>query len=240
MADTLIKCEDLTLGYDKIIAENISFELKAGDYLCVVGANGAGKSTLIKSVAGLRKVTKGNIIFSDGITRKEIGFLPQQTEAQKDFPASVWEIVLSGCQTRKGLRPFYNKAERASVRENMELMGISELAKRSYRSLSGGQQQRVLLARAMCAAQKLIILDEPVTGLDPVVTEQMYSLIEKLNKKGMAVLMVSHDIRAAVKYASHILHIGETSFFGTTEEYLKSDTGRKFIETGSSAAQLQA
>jgi zinc transport system ATP-binding protein len=148
---------------------------------------------------------------------------------QKDFPASVREIVLSGCQARMGLRPFYSKAEKQLAAENMERMDISDLADRCYRDLSGGQQQRVLLARALCATRKVLLLDEPVSGLDPKVTAEMYSLIQKINKEGVTVIMISHDIAAAVKYADHILHIGSSLFFGTKEAYLKSKEGRLFL-----------
>lgn len=219
-----LTCQNLTLKYDgRVILEDLNFTVRAGDYLCIVGENGSGKSTLMKTILGLHTEYEGNMETGDGLLVSEIGYLPQQTNVQRDFPASVREIVLSGCQGRCGFRPFYTKEEKNLARRNMGRMGILEFEKRCYRELSGGQMQRVLLARALCATQKALLLDEPVSGLDPKVTVEMYQLIARLNRDdGITILMVSHDIAAAVKYASHILHIGETVFFGTKQEYLAS------------------
>lgn len=220
----LLTCRNVTLGYDnKKIAENINFEVSAGDYLCIVGENGSGKSTLMKTILGLTSPISGEITLGDGLKVNEIGYLPQQTEIQKDFPASVIEIVRSGCLNKSGFRPFYNKEEKKNALHNMEKMGISDLAHRCYSELSGGQQQRVLLARALCAAGKILLLDEPVAGLDPKVTAEMYDLIQTLNQEGITIIMISHDIAAAIKYATHILHVGQTPlFWGTKSDYLKS------------------
>ncbi len=217
-----LTCQNLCVGYDgKPVLQDLSFQVFAGDYLCVVGENGSGKSTLMKTILGLQPPVSGRILTGDGLRKNEIGYLPQQTMVQKDFPASVREIVLSGCQGRCGSRPFYNKEEKQLALDAMDKMQITQLAKRCYRELSGGQQQRVLLARALCATQKMLLLDEPVSGLDPKVTAEMYALIEKLNcEDGITVIMISHDIAAAVQYASHILHIGDTVFFGTKDAYL--------------------
>lgn len=215
-----LKCENLKLGYNsKVVAENISFEVNKGDYLCIVGENGSGKSTLMKTLLHLIKPLSGTIETVDGVLADEIGYLPQQTEVQRDFPASVKEIVLSGCQSRCGRRPFYNKAEKQLALDAMDKMGISNLAKKCYRELSGGQQQRTLLARAFCATQKMLLLDEPVTGLDPIATEEMYSLIKNLNDNGITIIMISHDVDAALKYATHVLHIGKEVFFGKVGDY---------------------
>ena len=223
-------CQDLCVGYDgKAVLQDLNFAVFSGDYLCIVGENGSGKSTLMKTILGLQQPVRGRILTLDGLRKNEIGYLPQQTIVQKDFPASVREIVLSGCQGRCGSRPFYNKEEKQLAADAMEKMQIAQLAKRCYRELSGGQQQRVLLARALCATRKMLLLDEPVSGLDPKVTAEMYTLIEKLNREdGTTVIMISHDIAAAVKYASHILHIGDAVFFGTKTEYLQSPQGRLF------------
>ena len=214
--------QNLCVGYDgKSVLQDLDFEVFAGDYLCIVGENGSGKSTLMKTILGLLSPISGRILTGDGLRKNEIGYLPQQTIVQKDFPASVREIVLSGCQGRCGSRPFYNKEEKQLALDAMDKMQITQLAKRCYRELSGGQQQRVLLARSLCATQKMLLLDEPVSGLDPKVTAEMYALIEKLNcEDGITVIMISHDIAAAVQYASHILHIGDTVFFGTKDAYL--------------------
>ncbi len=225
-----ITVRNLSLGYDgRIIAEGLDFTVNAGDYLCIVGENGSGKTTLMKTMLRLREPAAGQILIGDGLKKNEIGYLPQQTDVQKDFPASVREVVLSGCRGRCGLRPFYGREEKRLAEESMRRMGIAELAKRCYRELSGGQQQRVLLARALCATGKILLLDEPVSGLDPNATAEMYGLIEGLNKDGVAVVMISHDIAAAVRYASHILQLGAGVFFGTREEYLKSDAGKIFL-----------
>ena len=226
-----ISCKALTIGYDsKIVVEDLNFEVNTGDYLCIVGENGAGKSTLMKTLLNLQKPIRGTITTGDGLKVGQIGYLSQQTAIQKDFPASVREIVLSGCQVKCGIRPFYNSAEKKLAEENMDKMGVLSMAKRSYRELSGGQQQRVLLARALCAAGKVLLLDEPVSGLDPKVTADMYNLIGALNSEGVTIIMISHDINAAIKYADHILHIGKPLFFGTTAEYLESRIYKGFIE----------
>ncbi len=225
-----ISCENLTLGYDgREILQGLNFTVHAGDYLCIVGENGSGKTTLMKTLLGLHNPMGGTITFGDGLQKNEIGYLPQQTVVQRDFPASVEEIVLSGCQGRCGLRPFYNKAEKQLAKDAMAKMELQGFEKRCYRQLSGGQQQRVLLARALCATQKVLLLDEPVSGLDPHVTSELYKVIHQLNKNdGITIIMISHDLSAATRYASHILHIGKHLFFGTRDEYLKSEIGQRF------------
>jgi zinc transport system ATP-binding protein len=219
-----IKCKNLVLGYEgTTVAENISFEINKGDYLCIVGENGAGKSTLMKTLLGLTPLMGGNIEYGEGLASHEIGYLPQQTYVQRDFPASVWEIVLSGTLSKNRKHPFFGNENKKLAEENMKRMDIWNLKKDCYRNLSGGQQQRVLLARALCASSKLLVLDEPVTGLDPKVTLEFYQLIKKLNDEGLTIVMVSHDINAAVEYASHILHVEkEQSFIGTTKQYMES------------------
>ena len=232
----LLYVKGLSVGYDsQAIVEDLNFSVNEGDYLCIVGENGSGKSTLMRTLLGLQPPLKGEIQFGEGLTTRNIGYLPQQTLIQKDFPASVREIVLSGCLGRRGLAPFYTKADKLHVKKNMERMRITELENAPYRELSGGQQQRVLLARALCAAEKILLLDEPVTGLDPKVTFHMYELIKELNGDGITIIMISHDILAAVQYASHILHIGNEVFFGTTQEYLQSSMGRVFLQQNAQA-----
>ncbi|MBO5305731.1 MAG: ABC transporter ATP-binding protein [Clostridia bacterium] len=227
-------CQNLSFGYDgHMILDDLNFKVESGDYLCIVGENGSGKTTLMKTLLGLHAPLGGEVITGDGLKHSEIGYLPQQTATQRDFPASVFEIVLSGCLGRCGIRPFYNKSEKALARANIERLGLAGLSDKCYRELSGGQQQRVLLARALCATQKLLLLDEPAAGLDPMVTGEMYRLIAELNEKdGITIVMISHDVSAALKYASHILHIGKKIFFGTKEEYLKSDVGSGFAMAG--------
>lgn len=229
-----IVCKDVTLGYEgRIISQDINFTVNPGDYLCIVGENGVGKSSLMKTLLNLRKPFGGEIIRGDGIKEYEIGYLPQQTVVQKDFPASVWEVALSGCLNRCGLRPFYSATEKKLCMENLSRMGIADLKNACYRDLSGGQQQRVLLARALCAARKILLLDEPVAGLDPRVTVELYELIKSLNKEGITIIMVSHDIQAAVKYATHILHMdNKPAFFGKTADYLESDVYKAFMGKG--------
>jgi zinc transport system ATP-binding protein len=223
---SLITVKDLTIGYDaSVLVKDINFCVEEGDYLCIVGENGAGKSTLMKTLLGLIKPLSGDIIQGDGLLKNEIGYLPQQTEVQRDFPASVTEVVMSGFSGKMGFRPFYSRKEKETARKNMERMGIYNIRKRCYRELSGGQQQRVLLARALCSTSRLLLLDEPVAGLDPKVTEDMYNLIAELNKEGTAIIMISHDINAALCYAKHVLHVGNRIFYGTKEEYLKKENG---------------
>lgn len=221
----LLACQDLTLGYDgKEILSGLNFKINSGDYLCIVGENGSGKTTLMRTILGLQPPISGKVVVGEGFQKNEIGYLPQQTDVQKDFPASVWEIVLSGCQGRCGFRPFYSKEEKQLALDNMERLGITALKKQCYRELSGGQQQRVLLARALCATRKILLLDEPVSGLDPKVTADLYRIIQKLNEEGTTIIMISHDIDAALLYASHILHIGKDVFFGTRDAYLKQSS----------------
>lgn len=221
---TRLSCHDLVLGYEQnIIVQNLNFSLEEEDYLCIIGENGTGKSTLMKGILGLHPPLSGNIVWGAGLSQRDVGYLPQQTAAQKDFPASVEEIVRSGCQARCGLRPFYNKAEKKLAEEKMERMHITQFRKRPYRALSGGQQQRVLLARALCASQKILLLDEPVSGLDPKVTAELYETIADLHKDGMSILMISHDMESAIAYSTKILQLGQPGFFGTKEEYLKKE-----------------
>ncbi len=229
-----LSCENVSLGYEgTVVTKNLTFSVSSGDYLCIVGENGSGKSTLIKALLHLKAPISGKITLGDGLKQKEIGYLPQQTIVQRDFPASVQEIVLSGCLNRCGLRPFYSHAEKKLAEKNMEKLGITDLKRECYRFLSGGQQQRVLLARALCATQKMLLLDEPVTGLDPKAAAEMYELVAQINREDkITVIMVSHDMGAALRYSTHILHVGqEPLFFGTKEDYLKSDIGRTFITT---------
>lgn len=229
----IFECKDVTLGYEnKVVAKNLNFKIDQGDYLCVVGENGTGKSTLIKTLLGLIKPLNGEVIANvQGKNHKGVGYLPQQTQAQKDFPASVWEVVLSGVLNNDHRCPFYNKKDKAEAEKNMEKLNILDLKKRCYRELSGGQQQRVLLARALCATDSVLILDEPVTGLDPAASMEFYETIKDLNKKGnVTIIMVSHDIKNALNYATHILHLEqENDFFGTVEEYKKSNVSNMFL-----------
>ncbi len=232
MSEQII-CRNAALGYeDGIVTEGLDFTVSTGDYLCILGENGSGKSTLIKALLGLKHQVSGEIKWCSGFSAGEIGYLPQQTPVQRDFPASVKEIVQSGCLSKTGLRPFYNKEEKKLCASTMKLLGIDDLADKCYRELSGGQQQRVLLARALCATRKMLLLDEPVTGLDPKAQNEMYELIAKLNKQGITIIMVSHDIHAAVQYASHILHISKKQlFFGKKSDYLKTSIGKSFLDS---------
>lgn len=229
----IFECKDVTLGYEnKVVAKNLNFKIDQGDYLCVVGENGTGKSTLIKTLLGLIKPLNGEVIANvQEKNHKGVGYLPQQTQAQKDFPASVWEVVLSGVLNNDHRCPFYNKKDKAEAEKNMEKLNILDLKKRCYRELSGGQQQRVLLARALCATDSVLILDEPVTGLDPAASMEFYETIKDLNKKeNVTIIMVSHDIKNALNYATHILHLEqENDFFGTVEEYKKSNVSNMFL-----------
>lgn len=218
-------CEKLTLGYEgKIVCTEVSFQVNEGDYLCIVGENGSGKSTLVKAISGLVKLMGGKVTYGQGLTSKEIGYLPQHTEIQRDFPASVIEIVMSGFLGQMGILPFYSKEQKTRATAIMDKLGISQIRNKCYRDLSGGQQQRVLLARALCATSKMLVLDEPVSGLDPLATEDMYNLLKMINEEDkITILMVSHDVTTALSYATHVLHMGKTmEFFGEKNDYIKA------------------
>ena len=206
-------CRNVAVGYgSKVVLHNINFEVHAGNYICIAGENGSGKTTLMKTILGLQKPLKGEIHLGDGLHANEIGYLPQQTVLQKDFPASVLEIVLSGFQGTCGIRPFYNRKERKRAQKALQEVGMDRFSRNCYRELSGGQQQRVLLARALCATKKMMVLDEPVSGLDPKASADMYRTIYRLNRQyGITILMISHDLDLAKRYATHILRVGVPS-----------------------------
>jgi zinc transport system ATP-binding protein len=229
----ILECDKIAASYDGTkVLSSLSFTLNEGNFLCILGENGSGKSTLIKCLLGIKELDSGKIIMGEGLRQRDIGYLPQHTTLQNNFPATVMEVVLSGCLGRRGLRPFYSAEEKKLARQAMERLGIADLAKRSCRELSGGQQQRMFLARALCAAKKLLLLDEPVTGLDPAAQAEMYGLITELNKKdGMTVIMVSHDVVNSLECADRILCLCscDHSFFGTPEEYVGSHISSKFI-----------
>lgn len=228
---SLFICKDLSFSYEgRAVVSNLCFKVEKGDYLCIVGENGSGKSTLMKGLLRLKTPSKGDIQVGEDLKFNEIGYLPQQTIIQKDFPASVYEVVLSGCLNSLGLRPFYGKTEKRVANENIDRLRLNDIKSKCYRDLSGGQQQRVLLARALCATKKLLLLDEPVAGLDPIVTKELYRFIKQINTEmKITIIMVSHDIQSAVQYASHILHLkNEQLFYGETADYLKSSVGSIF------------
>ena len=227
----LLDCRDAALGYEgKPVWEHLNFQVHSGDYVCIVGENGSGKSTLVKSLLGLLHPMAGEIVRSPSLRSGAIGYLPQQTKAQKDFPATVTEVVRSGFLSSRGMRFFYTPKEKSTALMHMGKLGVLELKDRCYRELSGGQQQRVLLARALCAAGDLLVLDEPVTGLDPAAADDLYRTLRYLNRtEGMAVVMVTHDIRSALRDATAILHAGRNQWFlGTPREYLASPYGKRF------------
>lgn len=222
----LLTIKNVSFAYDQTtVVKNLDFVIHSGDYLCIIGENGSGKSTLIKGILQLKQPLTGEIIFDESLKPDEIGYLPQQTIIQKDFPASVYEVVLSGCLNQCGLRPFYNRREKQRAKDMMTTLGIDHLKHRCYRELSGGQQQRVLLARALCATKKILLLDEPMAGLDPVVTQELYELISKINREiGITIVMISHDLSNSFQYATHVLHLKDgQSFYATTERYLQTD-----------------
>jgi len=223
-----IECKDVSLAYEgHKVCEHLDLKVEAGDYICIVGDNGSGKSTLVKALLSLKSVASGSISFGDGISKRDVGYLPQQSEAQKDFPAHVEEVVISGCVAGLGKSPFMGRKQRLEAMQNMKTMGVYEIAKKSYRELSGGQQQRVLLARALCAANKILLLDEPVSGLDPHATQEMYSLIHHLNKHtGITIIMVTHDIENALKDANKVLRMSDRpEFFESVDKYRKTYIG---------------
>lgn len=224
---SLITCDKATFAYEGVpVVKELDLQIEKGQYLCIVGENGSGKSTLVKGLLGLLRPVSGKVVFGDGLRQTEIGYLPQRTEAQSDFPASVWEVASSGCH---GL--WMNTGKRKQVRQLLDLLGVAHLEKRSFAQLSGGQQQRVLLARALCATSSLLLLDEPVAGLDPMVTREMYDVIRMLHKEqGFTVVMISHDVQAAMQEADRILHLSNGGcFYGTPFEYRHSELGLRFF-----------
>lgn len=226
MKSSLIRCEDLSFGYDaRRVVGDLNFSINQGDYLAIVGENGSGKTTLLKGLLNLIKPLSGQVIMGQGLEYKNIGYLPQQSQVQRGFPASVKEVVLSGCLNRTTFIPRYSKQDRRRAKNQMERMGILKLSQSSYRDLSGGQQQRVLLARALCAADRMMIMDEPASGLDPLVSHELYALIRELNKEdNMTIIIVSHDIHCVLRDASHVLHLkGEQLFYGSREDYIDSE-----------------
>jgi zinc transport system ATP-binding protein len=226
-----IKVENLTLGYEnKAVVSDLNFSVDWSDYLCIVGENGSGKSTLIKALLGLVKPICGTITHENGM-KNRIGYLPQTTAVQMDFPATVNEVIMSGLAAK--VRFFYSKSDRQKAKEIMEKLGIKDLGEKCFRELSGGQRQRVLLARALLATGDILLLDEPTTGLDPNATHEMYQLIKKLNGEGITVIMVSHDVTAAVKFGNKILHLSHDSvYFGDTADYVKSPLGSDYLKGG--------
>ncbi len=238
----MILVQNASFRYDgREVVRELDFSVERGDYLCVVGENGSGKSTLVKGLLGLKSPASGTIAFGDGLSAREIGYLPQQKDTQRDFPASVMEVVLSGTLNSLGLRPFYTKKQRGLAMEQLGRGGMDDLKNACFRELTGGQQQRALLARALAATQKLLILDEPVAGLDPLATQEMYRLIEEINRAhGVTILMVSHDIHAAVQEAKHILHLENRQlFFGTAADYRNSEVGRRFLDSADCVGSAQ-
>lgn len=226
-----ITCNNASFSYDGACAvQNVTFTLNKGDYLCILGENGSGKSTIIKGLLGLIKTSSGTIEYNN-VKQTEIGYLPQIAEIPKNFPASVFEAVLHGRCEKLGKRPFYSSEDRKAAKKNMKLLGIEKLKNKAFSDLSGGQKQRVLLARALCATEKILLLDEPVSALDPIVTAEMYGIIEDLNKKhGISIIMISHDTKTATEYATHILHVKKKPlFFGTAEEYKNTELYHHFL-----------
>ena len=211
---SLIKCCNIEFKYDsKQILKDVSFEINNGDYVCIVGENGTGKSTLLNIISGVLKPSAGNVEFADKVLKKKIGYLPQQNQIQNNFPASVYEVVLSGCVNKLKLFPFYTRREKQIATYNINLLGISDIKNKSFHELSGGQKQRVLLARALCSSENILLLDEPVSGLDPVVTESFYDTLQHLNvEHGTTIVMVSHDIKKSLEYATHILFLQQETF----------------------------
>ena len=215
-----IECRDLSLGFEgQVVVEDLNFVVNRGDYLCIIGDNGSGKTTLMKTLLGLNKPIKGLIRFSDEKT--QIGYLPQQNTLQKDFPATIEEIVMSGFVGKNAHKPFYSRQLKLEAMDNMKKVQVDEFKDRPFFSLSGGQQQRVLLARAPCATRDILLLDEPVSSLDRNSALNMYELIKKLNKEGTTIIMITHDLEDVIDDASHILHIGKDVYFRSREQYRK-------------------
>jgi zinc transport system ATP-binding protein len=228
----LITFSHVAFDYDgDVVVQGLNFAVNQGDYLAVVGENGSGKTTLLRGLLRLKAPLRGTVQFDPTLTAGDVGYLGQSRSEKRDFPASVGEVVLSGCLARRGLRPFYRPEDKRTAKEWAAVLGLAGLEKHCFAELSGGQQQRVLLARALCAAKRLLVLDEPAANLDPLVTADLYRIVAEVNRsKGMTVVMVSHDIASALLHATAVLHLkGEQAFFGTPAEYRRSDIGREFM-----------
>lgn len=224
----MIKLENLTIGYDnQIILKDVNLSINEGEYVCILGANGSGKSTLLKTVLGLIKPLTGKIIIDK---KTSIGYVPQAKMLQQDFPATVNEIVMSGCLKKMKWRPFYTKKERDLANKNMKLLQISSLKNKSFSELSGGQQQRALIARALCATNKVLFLDEPFTALDGYGALKLYGILKKLNRdEHVTIVVISHDVDTILRYANHVIHVDETIVFdGTKEDYLESSFMKEY------------
>lgn len=218
-----IICEGLAVGYSgKPLCNGFDLEINNGDYICIVGENGAGKSTLIKTLVGLIPAISGKVLLRGDIDKSDIGYLPQQREMQKDFPASVWEVVLSGCLDRLGFRPFYGHKERKLAADAIRELDLEDIKNESFRELSGGQRQRVLLARAIAGSKKVLVLDEPITGLDPVAAAHLYQLLNRLNQDGTTIITISHDISKALSAANKLLIMND-------KPHLASEAERKEV-----------
>lgn len=225
----LINVKNAAFSYGgNIVVKDLNFSIEKGDYLLIVGENGSGKSTLVKGLLGLKKPHAG-VIERVGLSKNEIGYLPQGMTINGDFPASVYEVVLSGRLSRLGALPFYRRCDRLAAKQSLEKLGVLDLKSKKAGRLSGGQQQRVLLARALCAGEKALILDEPVSGLDPEAARVLYHEIDAINKSGVTIVMVSHD-QNALGYAGRVLHIGSSSnLFLSKAEYIKTEAGQRFL-----------
>ena len=217
----LMEAKHLDIGYGKkVIYGGLNFSVKAGDFICIVGPNGAGKSTLVKTLLGLIKPLNGEIRFY-GLKRGLIGFLPQEIKIDENFPATVFEIVLSGNLNRLGKRAFFNQDERKHALSKMKLVGISELKDRHFVELSGGQRQKVMLARALTATQDLLILDEPSNSLDRKSTKELYATLKKINQNGITIMMITHDLDHGNLIGNKILALRDTFYYGATDDFVK-------------------
>lgn len=227
----LLTCEHIKIKYEnRDVISDVSFQIDAGDYLCIVGDNGAGKTTLLKALLGIKNIQEGTISFDPSLEKNEIGYVSQQNDINKDFPASVYEVVMSGCLNKHGFSPFYREGEKKRAQEILARLGLSDIKFQSFQQLSGGQQKRVLLARALLSSSKLLFLDEPVAALDPIATNDFYEVLSRLHSEGMTIIMISHDIHSSIHHASHILHLSNSSyFFGTTNDYLTSSFGQTYL-----------
>lgn len=229
----LIEGKNLSIGYKtKVVSSHINFKIDEGDVICIVGENGAGKSTFLKTVLGILKPIKGEIKFSPSLNVKRFGYLPQSSESQNDFPATVKEIVLSGRINAYKRKLFFNWYDKRIADEKMELLDIYDLKHRAFSTLSGGQRQRVLIARAMCATDKILFLDEPLTGLDPKITKEFYQIVEQLHEQGTTIVMISHELNESIRLATKVLFIGEENYFMSKDEFVNSELGKKFLSFG--------
>lgn len=233
MSNKILSVKDLNFNYGKIkILKDINFELDKGDYLGIIGANGSGKTTLIKVLLGLLQPSSGTVVYHQNILEDNaLGYVPQKTFGDhQNFPATVKEIVRTGLLANKGFLKQYNDEDNKKVVEILNRLNLCDLKNRKINKLSGGQQQRVLLARSLVSNPRVLILDEPTSALDPEVREDFYQLLETVNKSGVTIILISHDLQSIEPYLNKVLLLDrKILFFGNPKDFNKTVSAKSYL-----------